>query len=77
MFVSGVILAAGSSHSAKPQFNADCPGNIEVHADQGGPIYINGMVAELNAFNDGYHEATQRHLTMSIMITRNGTLSLS
>ncbi|WP_210333215.1 MULTISPECIES: hypothetical protein [unclassified Ensifer] len=45
-----VGILAGFATEAKaevPFFNATCPGRIEVHADQGGPVFINGSQARL------------------------------
>ncbi|VVT02973.1 hypothetical protein [Rhizobium sp. EC-SD404] len=75
--VTGSIVAAGTAHAAIPLLNATCPGSIEVHADQGGPVYINGTEAKLNVFNAEYYEASHDHVTISIMISPDGTPSLS
>jgi len=54
----GALLAASSAAQAGiPLVNTTCPGNIEVHADKGGPIYINGKEGNLKKFNDNYFEA--------------------
>lgn len=42
-----LLLASGTAHAGIPLLNATCPGNIEVHADKGGPIYINGKEGKL------------------------------
>jgi hypothetical protein len=34
-----IAITATASLAAIPQLNYTCPGKIEVHADQGGPIY--------------------------------------
>jgi len=60
-----------------PLLNATCPGNIEVHADQGGPIYINGKEAKLKTFNDNYYEAKGGHVTISLTINPDGSPSVS
>ncbi|MDP9759011.1 MULTISPECIES: hypothetical protein [Agrobacterium] len=36
------IFTAGQAIPAVPFLNATCPGNIDVHADAGGPVYLNG-----------------------------------
>ena len=41
--------------------NATCPGGIEIHADEGGAVYINGDEARLKKFNDNYFEAAWPH----------------
>ncbi|WP_447809158.1 hypothetical protein [Pseudomonas putida] len=39
----GLLLAAsGAAHAGIPLLNATCPGNIEVHADKGGPFEAKG-----------------------------------
>ncbi len=78
---SVMLAAAGllcaSAHAAVPTFNATCPGNIEVHADQGGPVYFNGKEGKFKRFNDNYYEATGAGITLSIAINPDGTPSLS
>ena len=46
----GLLALAGSAHAGIPFVNATCPGNIEVHADEGGPIYVNGKELKNDAF---------------------------
>jgi hypothetical protein len=57
--------------------NATCPGNVEVHADQGGPVFLNGKQASLKRFSDSYYEAKGAGITLTIMINPDGTPSLS
>lgn len=75
------IIAAATSASpalAKvPFFNATCPMNIEVHADEGGPIYINGKEGKLKIFNANAYEATHDHVTISVTINPDGTPMVS
>ena len=53
----GLLMTSLPSSAAIPLFNATCPGKIEVHADQGGPIYINGKEAKLTVKKSKYYEA--------------------
>ncbi|EHS49621.1 hypothetical protein PDO_3115 [Rhizobium sp. PDO1-076] len=71
------ITGASPAFSAVPFFNATCPMNIEVHADQGGPIYINGKEAKLKVFNPNYYEASHDHVTISLSINPDGTPDVS
>jgi hypothetical protein len=48
---SQIAITATASLAAIPQLNATCPGKIHVHADKGGPVYINGKKASLKTFN--------------------------
>ena len=77
--VLGVLLAssAGLVHAGVPLINATCPGGTEVHADQGGPIYINGKEATLKKFNDNYFEAKGNAITLSLSINPDGSAAVS
>ncbi|WJD60038.1 hypothetical protein [Pseudomonas kurunegalensis] len=74
----GALLAASSAAQAGiPLVNATCPGNIEVHADKGGPIYINGKEGKLKKFNENYFEAKGSGVTISLSINPDGSPSVS
>jgi hypothetical protein len=52
---STLILSVSVAAQAKvPLFNATCGGGIEVHADEGGPVYINGKETKLTKVGDAY-----------------------
>ena len=72
-------LIAGSAVAAIPSFNGTCPGGLEVHGDQGGPVYVNGRETQLKRFNDHYYEARddKSGTTVSISRTPDGELQLS
>lgn len=77
-----MLLTAATAQAGIPLINATCPGNLEVHADQGGPIqggpiYINGKETRLKKFNDNYFEAKGEGVTLSLSINPDGTPSLS
>lgn len=48
---SQIVITATTSFAAIPQLNYTCPGKIKVHADEHGPVYINGKQAKLKVFN--------------------------
>ncbi|MFP5425421.1 MAG: hypothetical protein ACLGJA_06170 [Gammaproteobacteria bacterium] len=75
----GALLAclAGLAQAQIPLVNATCPGDIEVHADEGGPIYINGKEAKLKKFNDNYFEAKGSGVTLSLTVSPDGSPSVS
>ncbi|WP_201096687.1 hypothetical protein [Thiocystis minor] len=60
-----------------PFFNGTCPGDIEVHADKGGPVYLNGKEAKLKKINKEYYEATGAGITLSIAIDPDDSVTLS
>jgi len=67
------LCAVGSADAAIPFFNATCPTGIEVHADEGGPIYINGKEATLKVFNKNAYEAKHGHVTLDLTINPDGS----
>jgi hypothetical protein len=71
------LSLAGVANAGVPFFNGTCPGDIAVHADEGGPVYLNGKEAKLKRFNDNYYEATGAGITLSISIAPDETVSLS
>ncbi|EHJ96137.1 hypothetical protein [Agrobacterium tumefaciens] len=71
------IFTAGQAIAAVPFLNATCPGNIDVHADAGGPVYLNGKETKLKVVNENFYEATQGGVTLSISINPDGTPSIS
>jgi hypothetical protein len=72
-------LFAFDAQAKLPLINATCPGKLEVHADQGGPVYVNGKEATLKTFNDNYYEAKDAATgtTISISINPDGSPSVS
>lgn len=72
-----LMAAANSATAAIPLVNASCPGGIEVHADKGGPIYINGKEGKLKKFSDSYYEAKHESVTISLTINPDGTIEVS
>jgi len=79
---SGSISAAptttaGGSQQGLPMLNATCPLGIEVHVDQGGPVFINGNEAELKKVNENYYEATRGDVTLSLSRNPDGTMLVS
>jgi hypothetical protein len=77
LIAAAVLGIAGTAEAAIPMLNAKCPGGIEVHADQGGPVYINGKEATLKVVNAKYYEATHGLVFISLSINPDGSASLS
>lgn len=65
--------------AAVPFFNATCPGGLDIHADEGGPVYVQGREADLKRFNDRYFEArdAQSGVTVSITTADDGAPQIS
>ncbi len=66
-----------AAYAEIPMLNYVCPGNFKVHADQGGPVYINGKRAKLKKFNDLYFEASRPGITVSLSVNPDKSLSVS
>lgn len=77
LIATALFSACGLASAAIPMMNYTCPGNLEVHADQGGPVYINGKQTKLKRFNENYYEARGAGVTLSISINPDGTPAMS
>ena len=73
----GLLALAGTAHAGIPFVNASCPGNIDVHADEGGPIYINGKEAKITVSKKNYYEAKHGAVTISLSVNPDGSPSIS
>lgn len=69
--------SSSATHSGIPLFNVSCTDKYEVHADQGGPVFINGKETKLKKVNDNYYEATGSGITVSIAINPDGSPTVS
>lgn len=58
-------------------FNADCPTDLSVHADEGGPVYVNGTEAVVTFFSPTYFEAKQGEATISVSTDDKGIADVS
>lgn len=77
--VAVAALFAGNAQAGLARMNATCPGKLDVHVDQGGPVYVNGKQATLKRFNDNYYEARDAASGVTISISNNpdGTSDMS
>ncbi len=75
--LAAVFGLATQANASIPLVNATCPGKIEVHADEGGPVYINGKEGTLKKFNDNYFEIKGGGVTISLSINPDGSPSVS
>ncbi len=74
---SAFVLSASAAAQAKvPFFNATCGGGIEAHADEGGPVYINGKETELKKVGDAYR-ARLGHDSIDFFTNPDGTVTAS
>lgn len=74
---AATLFMAGGALAKIPLVNATCPMGIEVHADEGGPIYINGKEGKLKRVNENYYEAKGAGVTISLSINPDGSPAVS
>ena len=67
---------AGGMASIKT-LNATCPGDVEFHADEGGPAYVNGNEADVAVSNENYYEAKGGGVTISVSSEAGANPSVS
>ena len=75
-FLAAAVLLMGlplasQAEAAIPMFNGTCPGGLDVHANDGGPVYVNGKETQLKRFNDNYFEARDSDSGVTLSITRS------
>lgn len=68
---AAALLPAPRAEAAIPMFNGTCPGGLEIHADEGGPVYINGRETKLKRSNENYYEATDAGSGVTLSISRS------
>ncbi|MFJ3050589.1 hypothetical protein [Pseudomonas nitroreducens] len=72
-----LLIAVQPAVAAIPMLNYDCPNDVQVHTDEGGPIYINGKEAKVKQKNDKYLEAKGDGVTVSISLNDDGSATVS
>lgn len=76
-----LLVMASAAHAntvtGVPLFDADCPGNIIVHADQDGPVLINSKEAETKAIDDRRFEARGSGVIISIILSDDDSVTVS
>ncbi|MBT1154104.1 hypothetical protein J1C56_00700 [Aminobacter anthyllidis] len=77
IFAAFGVAFAGEAAAKIPLVNATCPTGIEVHADEGGPVYINGKEGKLKVFNENYYEIKDGGVTISLSINPDGSADVS
>jgi hypothetical protein len=72
-----VAALPAAAHAKIPLINATCAMGMEVHADEGGPIFLNGKEAKLKVFNKNYYEAKSGAITISLSMSPDGSPQVS
>jgi len=78
LMLGALLVLSGAAHAEGiPLFNVDCPGNIPVSADQGGPVYINGKEAKTKTVNERLFEAKSADITVSINVEDDDSVTVT
>ena len=77
VIATGLFFISNAACADIPLLNYTCPGHIEVHADQGGPVFVNGQEAQLIKFNDNAYDAKTAEVTISINVKANQSIEVS
>lgn len=71
------LMLSWGAQAGLPGFNVECPGKLDVHADDGGPVYINGKETKFKKLSETYFEAKGSGVTLSIMVNPDESVSVS
>ncbi|MBB4863142.1 hypothetical protein HNP46_001989 [Pseudomonas nitritireducens] len=77
LLIAVSMIVVQPAFAAIPMLNYDCPDDIQVHTDEGGPVYINGKEAKVKQKNDKYIEARGDGVTISISLNDDGSAAVS
>lgn len=77
LLIAVSLIAVQPAFAAIPMLNYDCPDDIQVHTDEGGPVYINGKEAKVKQKNEKYIEAKGEGVTISISLNDDGSATVS
>ncbi|MGE8185841.1 hypothetical protein [Pseudomonas sp. NPDC086278] len=77
LLLSMVGAAQADSIPNLPSFDVDCPGKVIAHADQEGPVTINGKEAETKAIDDRTFEAKGPGVTLAISVKEDDSLTVT
>ncbi len=71
-----LALATSAAATPIPMFNATCGESVDVHADEGGPIYIDGVPVTTKQIGDSSYEATHNGTTVSVEVFPDSSLEI-
>lgn len=71
-----LLVASAAGATSIPMFNATCGESVDVHADEGGPIYIDGDPVTTKPIGDSSFEATHNGTTVSVEVFPDSSLEI-
>ena len=72
-----LTVIAGTAHADIPFFTATCPGGVAVHAEEGGPVTVDGVEADILSETKYAVEARRGDVTVVMTIKPDGSLSVT
>ena len=73
-----LVLASASAAVAKiPHLDAKCGDDITVHAEEGGPILIDGKDSKIKTIDDNNYEARDHKILITFVIGADGSPTLT
>jgi hypothetical protein len=73
-----VVCASASSAFAKiPRLDAKCGDDITVHAEEGGPVLIDGKDSKIKTIDENHYEARDHKILITITIGADGSPALT
>lgn len=69
--------AQANSVDGVPSFAVECPGKVQVQADQDGPVLINSKEAETKIISERRFEAKGSGITLSIVLADDDTVAVT
>lgn len=70
------LTTAATEAAEIPLFNAVCGESVEVHADERGPIYIDGEAVTPKAVGEDTFEVTRKGTTVSVTVFDDSSLEV-
>jgi hypothetical protein len=74
---AALTMIAGTAQADIPFFTATCPGGIAVHAEEGGPVTVDGIEADILSETKYGVEVRGGDVTVVMMIKPDGSLSVT
>ena len=76
LIAAAAVAFSGKVQAGIPLFLALCGNEMEVHAFEGGPIYMNGEIGKFKKLNENHFEATDGRATVSVRIKPDGSAAV-
>lgn len=73
-----LVFASASTAVAKiPRLDAKCGDDITVHAEEGGPVLIDGKDSKIKTIDENHYEARDHKILITIAVGADGSPTLT